>query len=185
MSPRQPRLVPDQLSLEQRALYDEITGGPRRGGAFDLVDDNGALVGPFGGFLLSPAVGQALQGVGAAVRYRSRLPDRLRELAILAVAQHHASAFERHAHEAVGRAAGLSEQVLSALAAGTDPALEDPAEIAGLRFTRALLRGDVTDEEWSDIVPVLTLPLAYDLIVLVGYYSTLALQMRVLRVDQV
>lgn len=185
MTPRQPRLAPAELSPAQRLLYDAIVSGPRQGGAFSLTDEADALVGPFGGFLISPAVGDALQQVGAAVRYRTSLTDRLRELAILAVAHHHSSSFERHAHEAVGRKAGLSEEVLADMATGRGPVLSDPVENAGLRFTRALLSGDVTDEEWADLVPVLTLPVAYELIVLVGYYSTLALQMRVLRVDDV
>ncbi|HEY0949418.1 MAG TPA: hypothetical protein VGD85_04425, partial [Nocardioides sp.] len=52
--------------------------------------------------LLSPAVGDALQRLGAAVRYRTALPDRAREMAILLVAARWDSAFEREAHEAVG-----------------------------------------------------------------------------------
>ena len=43
------------------------------------------LEGPFGGFLLSPPLGEALPQVKAAVRYRSRLTDRVREMETLDV----------------------------------------------------------------------------------------------------
>ena len=101
---RLPNPTPDELSPEQRALYDEIAGGPRSAGPrlFELVDQAGRLNGPFGIMLHSPAVGSALQALGAAVRYRSVLPDRIRELAVLAVAAHWTSEFELYAHVHAG-----------------------------------------------------------------------------------
>lgn len=184
-SSRQPRLRPADLDEAQSRLYRAITEGPRSRGpqVFALSDAEGALNGPFGGFLLSPAVGDALQGLGAAVRYGTALSDRVREMAILAVAARWDSGFERHAHEAVGRAKGLTERELEVLRAGGVPDLEDPQERAAVRLTYALLDGDVDDPTWRSCVPPLSAALVFELITLVGYYSTLALQMRVLRVD--
>ena len=182
---RQPRLGPEDLDADQRELRRRITEGPRAAGPqhFALADDEGVLQGPFGGFLLSPAVGEALQRLGSAVRYESGLSDRVREMAILAVAARWDSAFERTAHEAVGRASGLTDEQLAALRAGDPPALDDPAERAGHRLVTALLDGDVDDETWSACVPPLTPGTVFELVSLVGYYATLALQMRVFRVD--
>jgi 4-carboxymuconolactone decarboxylase len=128
-------------------------------------------------------VGDALQGVGAAVRYRTALPDRLREMAILAVAARWHSAFEQQSHEAVGAACGLTGEEMQLIADGDCPRLADPVEAAGLRITRALLDGDVDDATWQACVPPLDPRAVFELTTLVGYYSTLALQMRVLRVD--
>ena len=50
---------------------------------------------PSGVSSLHPAIGDALQRLGAAIRYGTRMTARVRELAILAVAEHHDSAFER------------------------------------------------------------------------------------------
>jgi len=180
---RQPRLVPASLDPAQAAVYRSITEGPRGNGPFALVDADGALRGPFGGFLLSPRLGDALQRLGAAVRHEGSLSDRCRELAILAVAAFHDSDFERKAHEAAGRVAGLSEMELAAVRDGA-PDIGDETEQACLRLVRAMLRGDVDDETWSASVPPLDAAAAFELTTLVGYYSTLALQMRVLRVDQ-
>ena len=182
---RQPRLLPDQLDEEQSALYRSITGGPRADGpqAFDLTDAEGALRGPFGGFLLAPRVGDALQRLGAAVRYRTGLTDRMRELAILAVAASRECDFERQAHEAVGRTCGLTEAEMSAVRERREPVLTDPVEAAGYRLTAALLTGDVDDETWAGCVPPFAERHVLELVTLVGYYSTLALQMRVFRVE--
>jgi 4-carboxymuconolactone decarboxylase len=104
------RLVPESLDDQQRALYELINAGPRAAGSqsFRLVGDDGALEGPFNAMLLCPILGTALQELGAALRYRTSLSDRAREMAILAVAAHEDSAFEWHAHQAVGRLTGLT-----------------------------------------------------------------------------
>jgi 4-carboxymuconolactone decarboxylase len=181
---RQPRLLPHQLDDEQAALYRSITEGPRSSGPrlFDLTDTDDALLGPFGGLLLAPQVGDALQRLGAAVRYETHLTDRMREIAILTVATAWRSDFERQAHEAVGRAAGLTEAELAAIRDGGDPELDDPLEAATRRVTAALLAGDVDDDTWATCVPPLDERAVLELVALVGYYSTLALQMRVFRV---
>jgi 4-carboxymuconolactone decarboxylase len=185
-TPRRRRATPAELTEEQRALYERITGGPRAAGPqhFALTDAEGRLAGPFDALLLSPAVGTALQEVGAAVRYGSDLTDRVRELAILRVAGHWDCAFERSAHVAIGRAVGLSEPEIAAAAAGTQPDLSDPAESAALAVVEALvLRGDLGDEEYTRAVDRLGERGVFELTALVGYYATLALQLRVFRAD--
>ncbi|MGR6923398.1 carboxymuconolactone decarboxylase family protein [[Actinomadura] parvosata] len=170
------RTPPHELDPEARALYDKITSGPR--GRF-MVDGQGGLTGPFNAMLLSPPVGDPLQELGAAVRYRSTLTDRARELAILVVAGHHDSAFERAAHEPIARELGFSEEQLQALRDGAPLTLGDPAESAVLRVARALVaKGDLDDEEFA----ALGERELFELTTLVGYYSTLALQLRVFRV---
>src|SRR6185369_9661825 len=124
------RLVPADLDEAQRLLYDRIVGGPRANGPrpVPLTEPDGSLRGPFNAMLYAPAVGEALQSLGAAVRFGTALSDRVREIAILAVAAHWDSAFERYAHEAIGRVVGLSEDIIAALRAGTEPPLTDPTE---------------------------------------------------------
>src|SRR5438445_4546999 len=103
-------LTPDQLDGSQRALYEQIVSGPRSTGPqhFPLVDGDGALTGPFGIMLHVPEIGRSLQDLGAAIRYRTSLGARVREIAILSVAAATSCAFEAYAHERVGRAMGLA-----------------------------------------------------------------------------
>jgi 4-carboxymuconolactone decarboxylase len=182
---RLPRLRPDQLDDSQRALYDEIAGGPRArsGSAFALVADDGGLRGPFNAMLLQPALGSALQALGSAVRYRTSLDARAREIAILTVARHWDSAFERHAHEAVARACDMTEAELAALRAGDERAFPDPRERLILTTTAALAAaGDLSDDEYTAAVSALGLATLFELTTLVGYYATIALQLRAFRV---
>jgi len=178
--------APDQLDPDQRALYDGIVGGPRAAGPqlFELVDGQGRLNGPFGIMLHSPAVGGALQALGAAVRYRSVLTDRVREMAILSVAAHWDSDFERYAHVPLARHAGLAEAEVAALLAGEEAPFRDPVERVVLRVVQALLRAsDLTDEEYAAGREAMGEQGLVELTTLVGYYATLALQLRVFRVN--
>jgi alkylhydroperoxidase family enzyme len=175
-------LDPAELDEEQREVYTAIAGGRRAQGPqlFPLTDEAGRLRGPFNAMLLSPSLGLPLQAVGAAVRYSSDLTDRERELAILVVAARWNSAFEWASHLPIGRAAGLSEAELDALRSGADVPLADPAEAAVVAWVRTLAHDWTADDEaYSQAEAVLGLRRAYELSVLVGYYSTLALQLRV------
>ncbi|WP_406481275.1 carboxymuconolactone decarboxylase family protein [Streptomyces sp. NBC_01615] len=182
MTDRLAGMTPDQLTNEQAEVYRAITVGPRAAGpqAFALVDEKGCLRGPFNAMLLSPPVGLRVQAVGAAVRYHSVLSDRVRELAILAVAAHWGSDFEREAHEAVGRACGLTDEEMAAVRAGGLPELADAGEGVALRAATALAAsGALTDEEYDAAVTALGERGLFELTVLVGYYAMLALQLRV------
>lgn len=183
---RAPKLDPASLDEAQRAVYDAVTGGPRAQGPalFRLVDEDGALEGPFNAFLLQPGVGMALQALGAAVRYRTTFSDRAREVAILVVAVHRDSAFEWYAHEAVGRHVGLTDAELDALRSHDYDLLGSEVERVVARTTHRLLdAGDLDDDEFAAAVEALGLSQVFELLTLVGYYDTLALQLRVLRVS--
>ncbi|MGW1719142.1 carboxymuconolactone decarboxylase family protein [Streptomyces sp. NPDC002156] len=182
MTARLAGLLPGELNEQQTEVYRAVTGGPRATGpqAFALTDEEGRLRGPFNAMLLSPPVGLAVQAVGAAVRYESVLTDRVREMAILVVAAHWGSVFEREAHEAVGHTCGLSEPEMGTLRAGRLPDLADPAERAALRAVVALTRaGALSDQEYYDTVAAWGERGLFELTTLVGYYALLALQLRV------
>lgn len=180
--------VPPRAELDdgQRALHEAITGGPRAGGPalFALQDDDGRLLGPFGPMLLNPALGQALQGLGVQVRYGTALSDRVREFAVLVVAQSEDSAFERYAHEAVGRHVGLTDEQLAAVRSGTTPATASPDEAVAVATAAALCRsGDLDDAQWAAAEQQLGPQAVFELTTLVGYYRLLALLLRVHRID--
>jgi 4-carboxymuconolactone decarboxylase len=175
-------LTTDQLDDDQLAVFEAIASGPRSRGkqAQSLIDPDGALVGPFNAMLLSGPVGMAVQGLGSALRFGTALSDRERELAILMVAADWRSAFEREAHEALGRTAGLTEDVIATLATGTAPPLSDERENALVTFVQQLLATRNTDDaSYAAAVEVLGERCVYELVTIVGHYSTLALHLRV------
>ncbi|UQX87402.1 carboxymuconolactone decarboxylase family protein [Jatrophihabitans telluris] len=181
---RIPKLVPGALAEDQRAVYEAIAGGRRAQGPqlFRLRDDDGALEGPFNAFLLQPRLGAALQAVGSAVRYDTALSDRAREIAILVVAVQWSSAFEWYAHEAVGRHVGLSETELDGLAEGDYTVLPPQDRLVAEVCRRLSADADLDDATYADAVEALGEAGVFELLTLVGYYATLALQMRVFRV---
>ncbi len=179
-------LSSDEMTAEQLDLYREILGGPRGQGprAVLLSSGAGGLAGPFNAMLYAPPVGHALQELGAAIRFRTQLAPRIREMAILVVAQAWDSAYERDTHELIGRDAGLSEPEIEALRAGADPGFADKDEQVAYAVVRALAGpdADLGDQEYDTAVTVLGEQALVELTSLVGYYATLALQLRIFRV---
>ena len=178
-------LSSDEMTPEQVGLYREILSGPRGQGprAVQLATGAGGLAGPFNAMLYAPDVGHALQELGAAIRFRTRLAPRIRELAILVVAQHWDSGYVRASHEAIGREAGLTEAEIGALRCGDDPGFGDERERVAYATVRALLtRCDLDDQEYAAAVATLGEQALVELSTLAGYYATLALQLRIFRV---
>ena len=65
-------LEPERMSPEQKRAYDAIVSGPR-----------GGARGPFNVLLRSPELADRVQRVGEYLRFKSSLPARLNEFAIL------------------------------------------------------------------------------------------------------
>ena len=177
------------MNSDQLDLYREILAGPRGQGprAVPLSSGAGGLAGPFNAMLYAPPVGHALQELGAAIRFRTQLPPRIRELAILVVAQVWDSGYVRASHEPIGREAGLTKPEIAALRAGTDPGFTDKPEQVAYSVVRALAgpgpqTADLDDEQYDTAVAVLGEQALVELSTLVGYYATLSLQLRIFRV---
>jgi alkylhydroperoxidase family enzyme len=173
---------PADMTDEQRTLYDQFAAGRRAApdSPFTLVRPDGRLQGPPAVWMLSPRFGLALQHVGGAVRFGSRLPARACEIAILLVAHHHDSPFELYAHRLAGAAAGLSPADLAALADGLLPPSASETEAAVFRTTRAVLaHGTLTGEEFTSAAGVLGEAALFELVTIVGWYTMVAWQLAV------
>lgn len=175
---RLPHLTPADLTDEQRALRERIVGGPRGAGPqhFPLVHEDGSLTGPFAVMLHEPALGAPLQELGSAIRYATGLSARTREIAILAVAAATGCEFETYAHERVGTAVGLTRHELASLADGTFTS-DDTHEEAAHALCRHLLHDDdarLSDDAYTAYAAALGTTAITELVVLVGYYRTLA-----------
>ena len=133
-------LSSEEMTSEQVELYREILGGPRGQGprAVALSSGAGGLAGPFNAMLYAPPVGYALQELGVAIRFRTQLAPRIREMAILMVARAWDSGYERASHEPIGREAGLTDAEIEALGAGADPGFTDKQEQVAYSVVRAL-----------------------------------------------
>jgi hypothetical protein len=106
----------------------------------------------------------------------------MRELAILLVAARWDSAFERESHEAIARALGFTEVEFAAIRATDLSGFPGEERVVG-RAALGLLDGDLSDDVWEAASAALGADGVFELTALVGYYSTLALQLRVFRVE--
>jgi 4-carboxymuconolactone decarboxylase len=182
--PRLDLIAPADLDDAQRAVYEAITGGPRASQArtTPIVDESGRLIGPFAVMLLSPEVGNAIQQVGAKIRFSAALTGRERELGILAVAGELRSDFERMAHEPAARKLGLTQAQVNAVLSGRVPdgLTDDEALICRLAHVMTVDR-NLPDEDYETGLAALGKERLADLTWLVGYYSALALALAVFR----
>ena len=184
LPPRLDLIPPAELAPAQRALYDAITGGPRasQAGTVPITDADGQLLGPFAIMLLSPEVGNAMQQVGAKIRFGTALTGRERELAILAVAGALNSEFERLAHVPAARGLGLTEPQIGAALAGRAPGglSADEAMVGRLALAMTVDR-TLSDDDYSAGLEALGQERLAELTWLVGYDSALALALAVFR----
>ena len=176
----------EEMTEEQRGIYETITGGPRASmpQIFPMVDEQGLLEGPFNAWLINPVLGQALEVMGSAYRDgMSSLNRRCREISILIIAKRYACDFELYAHIRVARDAKLEEEAISDLVAGREHRFSDASEQVVADTTRVLLeRHDLDDAEYARALDALGIQGVFALVWLVAWYAMLAMQLNVLRV---
>jgi len=163
-----PLVGKDDLDGEQRDLWDYILKGPR--GA-SLSGPIKFLPGPFNPWMQIPSFGKLAAEMGERLRFRSVLPGKLRELAILTTGVHWKAEFEFWAHARVARAEGLPDGVINALQAGADVPYED--DLQRLVHTAAndlVATGRPRPNLAEELADALGWPAVVELVALVGFY---------------
>ncbi|SEN50109.1 Carboxymuconolactone decarboxylase family protein [Duganella sp. CF517] len=113
---RLPLIPPNELSPEQKDLYDSMRKGIASNfNAFKVERDDGALMGPWNPWLHEPGIGKAIWDLTLAMTANAVLPDNVRQIAILVVGARYNAAYELYAHVAVAEKAGMSAERLAAL----------------------------------------------------------------------
>jgi len=163
--PRLPVPTRDSLDEAGRAVWDQIASGPR-----------GGVRGPFLALLHSPEVADRVQHLGEHLRYRSALPPRLSELAILVTARVWTCQYEWFAHEPHAQKAGLAQAVIDAIRAGRRPDVAAADEAAVHDVALALLRERAVDDAtYARAQALLGTQGMVDLVAILGYYSLIAM----------
>lgn len=179
-------LLPEQMSSAQRDLLAAIVGG-KRGDGRDLegyLDARGAMRGPFNAMLHRPDLGHTVQRLGEQLRFEGRLPATCREIAILVVAARFRARYEWWAHARIALREGVPQPVIDALAAGTEPVLETEEERIVYTYAHELMAtARVSDATHERAEAALGEALLVELVLLLGYYSTVALLLNGFEVD--
>jgi 4-carboxymuconolactone decarboxylase len=169
---RLPPIDPHHLNDAQRAVYDRIANGPRKG-----------VRGPLALWLHRPELAECAQALGRYCRYDSCLEPRLSELAILLMGRHWLAEYEWAAHKPFALDAGLAPAIIDAIRDGEEPVFSRPDEALVYRFIRELHdTRRVSDDLYQAFTALLGNEAAVDLVGIAGYYTLISMTIKVFEV---
>src|ERR1700674_5955812 len=162
---RFPQLTREQLTPEQRPLGEEI-----------LKISSVGLGGPYNPMLRSPVMAERLFRLLEYLRFKTSVPRRLNEFAILIQARLWTSQVEWYAHHPLALKAGLSESVAAELKEGKRPSAMKPDEAVVYDFcTELSTTHAVSDDTFRRAKEMLGEQQVIDLIAVSGTYVTVAM----------
>jgi len=168
---RMPEIPPGKMTEAQKKAADEFVAG--RGTP---------VVGPFVPLLRSPEVMLRAKAMGDYLRFKSVLPPRLSEFAILITARQWTQQFEWGVHSTIAVKAGLSPEIVKAVAEGARPAGMSEEETIVYDFCTELHHNkSVSDATYGRALAKFKEQGIIDLVGINGYYTFLSMVMNVAR----
>jgi 4-carboxymuconolactone decarboxylase len=165
MAQRFHKLTPEQMTAAQREVAAEITAGPR-----------GEVRGPFIALLHNPGLAGHVQRLGEHLRWKGKLPPKLKELAVLVTARRWTCQHEWVMHSKLALEGGLSKEAVDAIAANREPPTLSAEEKAVYSFCKEVhATGRAGDASFAEIEKRFGLDGALELVALNGYYSMMAM----------
>jgi 4-carboxymuconolactone decarboxylase len=178
---RFPVLTKEELDAEQSKLWDELTLGPR--GFYTGGPEAQRLPDLYNAWLQFPEFGELMLRLGDAIRARSELPGKLRELVVLTTSAMLGARVEYEFHVPFAQNEGLSEALIAAIGKGATPPFGDEAERIVYEANVQLLRtAAFTPETREEIIGVLGYRGLMQLIAAVTLYVVTAYTTNVARV---
>ena len=172
--PRLPSIPDHQLSDRQKELMESIRSGPR-----GRVSQGG----PFGVYLHAPDFGDLTQKLGAHCRYKTGVPPRLSEFAILCTARQWRAQYEWHAHAAIAEKAGVAPETIRDIKAGRAPKKAKKDERAIYDFVTELYKTKrVSERTYRRVHAFLGDSATVELVGILGYYGLVAMMLDVFNV---
>jgi 4-carboxymuconolactone decarboxylase len=172
-APRLQAVALDKLTPEQQAIIDAINSGPR--GRFTNE-------GPFAVFLHAPGYGMLAQRLGGHLRFKTAVPPRLSEFAILCTGRFWKAQFEWHVHADIAAKQGVKQQTILDLHAGRTPKSAPRDEMAIYAFVKELYASRrVSDITYRRVHKVLGDAGTVELVGILGYYALISMTLNVFR----
>jgi 4-carboxymuconolactone decarboxylase len=166
---RIPVIDPKHLTPEQQRVYDAATG---------LANRAGWLPPPYELALHCPELTDKWQQFGELLRYRTSLPRRLSEMAILITARHWSCHYEWYAHEPYGREGGIPDAVIEAIRLGKRPHFDQQDAEAVYDFVTEIQRTHfVSAAVHQRLVSAIRIQGLIELTGLLGHYTLIAMML--------
>jgi 4-carboxymuconolactone decarboxylase len=180
-SERRFKLTPlAEMTPAQRAVADAIRSGPRAAVGSSATAEVATIGSPFNVWLRSPELADHLQKLGSHIRFKTSLPARLNEFAILVTARHWTSQYEWVAHHRLALAGGLNPQIAQDLSLGKRPDNMQADEAIIYDFSTEMHRTHkVSDATYKAAVDKFGEQGVVDLIAVNGYYVLVAMTLNV------
>ncbi len=168
---RMPPIPADKLTDAQKKAVEEFKAAR-----------SADLSGPFVPLLRSPEVLPRARALGDYVRFKSALPPRLSELVILLTARRWTQQYEWNAHQALALKAGLSADIVKAVAESRRPERMAEDEDIIYTFCDELHRDQsVSDATYARARATFGERGIIDTIGITGYYTLIAMVMNTAR----
>jgi 4-carboxymuconolactone decarboxylase len=168
---RMPPIPPERMTEAQKKAVDEFKAAR-----------NADVGGPFAPLLRSPEVMNRARAMGDYLRFKSVLPPRLSEFAILITARQWTQNYEWDAHSRIAQQAGMSADILKALADGRRPdRMADDEEILYAFCTELQRNQSVSDTTYERAVAKFGEQGVIDMVGISGYYTLLAMVLNTAR----
>jgi 4-carboxymuconolactone decarboxylase len=161
-------IAPESLTPAQKTVFEQLVAG------------RGKILGPYRVWIHSPEIAARMESLGTYLNKRSTLSTREVEIGILVIAAHWRSRYVINAHIKAGMECGLTRAQCDAILDGADPGLTDPGEAAMYAFANEVVAGaKLTDARFEEHAKALGRDRLAEILVLVGYYTSVALAMRI------
>jgi 4-carboxymuconolactone decarboxylase len=162
------KLSYEQLTPEQKVVWDEVVAGPRK-----------KMHGPFFAWLHSPELLSRGEKLGLYARFHSSLPKRISELCILMMASHWKASGEWVDHAPIARELGVDAEALENLRQRKPAVFRQKDEAAAYELAQELLNTrEVSDATYQKAKGVLGERGVLDVVAVLGYYSFIAMTMK-------
>lgn len=154
-----------QMTDEQQRVYDAVVQGPR-----------GVVVGPLRAALHRPELADKWQQFGEILRYRTSLPPRLSELAVIITARHWSAQLEWQQHAPAALKGGLGPAIVEAIRTGERPVFAAADEQAVYDYCREMHEHkSISDETYRRAHELFGTLGVVELTALMGYYTMVAM----------
>jgi 4-carboxymuconolactone decarboxylase len=149
----------------------------------DLVAGRGKLLTPYKIWIHAPKLAAALETIGTYLNKASSLSEREVELTICIIANHWKGEYVYAAHVKICRELGFPQSVFDAISAGQTPQLDNERERAVYDLSMiAMEPGGGSDEVYGRAERLLGRAGIAEVLGLLGYYSSVAMGMKMHRV---
>ena len=158
---------------------------PDQSEAFDrLAAGRGRIPTPYKVWIHSPTLALGMESVGTFLNKKSSLTRRQIEIGIVQIASHWEGDYALNNHIKAAKKAGIDDATIEKLTSGQKATFTDPKEQAFYDLTSSMIaRKNLSDADYARVEKELGRAGLAEALVLLGYYGSVAMAMKLHNVE--